>query len=232
MAPRNEERRREILASTYSLLDEASYDRVSLNDIARGAGIKKSLLQRYFPQKIDIIKEMLTTLLDVSYNYMGTLAQDEEPEGGEAQPDAADELRAIGLWAARILGAAAALLLLVFGTWKRSRYRAAKLERMDAAAVWRRIAAMTRAAGLLPGEDPEGRGFPALAAEAAGGGEDLAVRLEKARETALCRAFSEKGPAPEAEEEAREACRAYGAALYEGLSPLRKFLFRWIYAFV
>lgn len=80
MAPRNEERRREILASTYSLLDEASYDRVSLNDIARGAGIKKSLLQRYFPQKIDIIKEMLTTLLDVSYNYMGTLAQDEEPE--------------------------------------------------------------------------------------------------------------------------------------------------------
>ena len=91
---------------------------------------------------------------------------------------------------------------------------------------------MTRAAGLLPGEDPEGRGFPALAAEAAGGGEDLAVRLEKARETALCRAFSEKGPAPEAEEEAREACRAYGAALYESLSPLRKFLFRWIYAFV
>ena len=80
MAPRNEERRREILASTYSLLDEASYDRVSLNDIARGAGIKKSLLQRYFPQKIDIIKEMLTTLLDVSYNYMGTLAQDEKPE--------------------------------------------------------------------------------------------------------------------------------------------------------
>ncbi len=158
--------------------------------------------------------------------------QDEEPEGGEAQPDAADELRAIGLWAARILGAAAALLLLVFGTWKRSRCRAARLEKMDAVAVWRRIAAMTRAAGLLPGEDPEGRGFPALAAEAAGGGEDLAVRLEKARETALCRAFSEKGPAPEAEEEAREACRAYGAALYEGLSPLRKFLFRWIYAFV
>ena len=71
MAPRNEERRREILASTYSLLDEASYDRVSLNDIARGAGIKKSLLQRYFPQKIDIIKEMLTTLLDALFCRSG-----------------------------------------------------------------------------------------------------------------------------------------------------------------
>ena len=78
MAPRNEERRGEILASTYRLLDEAPYDKVSLADIARGAGINKSLLQRYYPQKIDILKEMLTNLLDTTYGYF------EEMPSGDA----------------------------------------------------------------------------------------------------------------------------------------------------
>lgn len=78
MAPRNEERRGEILASTYRLLDEAPYDKVSLADIARGAGINKSLLQRYYPQKIDILKEMLTNLLDTTYGYF-----EEMPSSGE-----------------------------------------------------------------------------------------------------------------------------------------------------
>ena len=55
MAARNLERRREILTSVYRLVGEAPYEKVSLSDIAREAGINKSLLQRYYPQKIDIV---------------------------------------------------------------------------------------------------------------------------------------------------------------------------------
>ena len=73
MAPKNQERRETILATAYSLFGEASYDNVSLSDIARGAGITKSLLQHYFPQKIDIIKSMITELLNTSSSYINTL---------------------------------------------------------------------------------------------------------------------------------------------------------------
>lgn len=73
MAPRNEERRKEILSAVYSLVEEAPYDKISLSDIARKAGINKSLLQKYYPQKIDIFKEMLTGLLETSYSYMSQL---------------------------------------------------------------------------------------------------------------------------------------------------------------
>ena len=70
MAPRNEERRTEILSAVYEQLAETSYDKMSLSDIARKAEIKKSLLQRYYPQKINLIKDMLARLLEVSYSYM------------------------------------------------------------------------------------------------------------------------------------------------------------------
>jgi len=70
MAVKNLERRREILTSVYCLVGEAPYEKVSLSDIAREAGINKSLLQRYYPQKTDIVKEMLTTLLEASFGYM------------------------------------------------------------------------------------------------------------------------------------------------------------------
>ena len=70
MAQRNEERRNEILSTAYKLLSETSYEKMSLSSIAAGAGIKKSLLQRYYPQKISIIKDMLTKLLEVSYSYL------------------------------------------------------------------------------------------------------------------------------------------------------------------
>ena len=77
MAPRNEERRREILASTYSLLDEASYDRVSLNDIARGAGIKKSLLQRYFPQQDEEPeKDLFQRISNFNMLFFAAVAED------------------------------------------------------------------------------------------------------------------------------------------------------------
>ena len=78
MAVRNLERRREILSSAFRLIEGATYDKVSLSDIAKGAGINKSLLQRYYPQKIDLIKEMLTTLLETSFGYMDRVPGGEE----------------------------------------------------------------------------------------------------------------------------------------------------------
>ena len=54
----------------YRMLDDAPYDKVSLSAIAESAGISKSLLQKYYPQKIDIIKEMLSEILETSYSFM------------------------------------------------------------------------------------------------------------------------------------------------------------------
>ena len=73
MAQRNEERREAILATAYSLFGEESYDDVPLADIAKGVGITKSLLQHYYPQKIDIIKTMIAELLETSSKYMDEL---------------------------------------------------------------------------------------------------------------------------------------------------------------
>ena len=67
---RNTLRRDEILAAAYRLFGEKDYDHVSLADISRGAGITKSLLQHYFPQKIDIVKTMTSDLLNISSSYM------------------------------------------------------------------------------------------------------------------------------------------------------------------
>lgn len=73
MAQKNQERRETILSVAYALLGESAYNDVSLNDIARGAGITKSLLQHYFPQKIDIIKTMISELLEISSTYTNRL---------------------------------------------------------------------------------------------------------------------------------------------------------------
>lgn len=74
MAARNEEKRREILTVAYRRFTESDYDRVSLSDIAKGAGINKSLLQHYYPQKLDIVKVMLNDLLRSSFAYMDSRA--------------------------------------------------------------------------------------------------------------------------------------------------------------
>ncbi len=73
MAVRNTKRREEIMTVAYRMFGEEQYDRVSLSDIARAAGINKSLLQHYYTQKIDIVKTMLNELLDTSSAYMDTL---------------------------------------------------------------------------------------------------------------------------------------------------------------
>ena len=78
MAEKNTARKDEILAVAYGLFGERKYDRVSLADIAKGAGISKSLLQHYFSQKIDIVKQMLGELLEISFTYMAELEDSEE----------------------------------------------------------------------------------------------------------------------------------------------------------
>ena len=78
MAEKNIKRREEILTTAYELLGERHYDKVSLADIAKGAGINKSLLQHYYGQKIDMVKAMLSEMLEVSYSYMGRLPYQDE----------------------------------------------------------------------------------------------------------------------------------------------------------
>ena len=74
MALKNTKRREEILTVAYRLFGENQYDQVSLSDIARASGINKSLLQHYYTQKIEIVKTMLSELLDTSFAYMETLS--------------------------------------------------------------------------------------------------------------------------------------------------------------
>ena len=79
MAVKNTKRREEILTAAYRLFGENQYDQVSLSDIARAAGINKSLLQHYHTQKMEIVKTMLGELLETSFAYMEKLAfRDEE----------------------------------------------------------------------------------------------------------------------------------------------------------
>lgn len=79
MAAKNTKRREEILTAAYRMFGEKQYAQVSLSDIARASGINKSLLQHYFTQKIEIVKTMLSELLETSFSYMGKLGfQDDE----------------------------------------------------------------------------------------------------------------------------------------------------------
>lgn len=73
MAPRNEKRRNDILEVSFRLFSTEPYNKVSFSKIAGGAGIKKSLLQHYFPRKIDLIETMLDELLLTEYSFMDTL---------------------------------------------------------------------------------------------------------------------------------------------------------------
>jgi len=78
MAVKNIQKRTEILAVSYTLFSERPYDKVSLSDIARGAGINKSLLQSYYGQKIDLIKTLLSDLLSVSFSYMDGISYEND----------------------------------------------------------------------------------------------------------------------------------------------------------
>lgn len=70
MAVRNNEKRNEILKVAFELFTDSDYGKVSLADIAAGANINKSLLQHYYPQRNNIIENMLNELLEKSYDYI------------------------------------------------------------------------------------------------------------------------------------------------------------------
>lgn len=69
-AARNVQKRLEILTGAYRLLSENDYTKVSLSGIAESAGIQKSLLQSYYPQKQRIVGELLEEMLRQSFEYM------------------------------------------------------------------------------------------------------------------------------------------------------------------
>lgn len=73
MAVKNEERRTVILASAYRLFSQYDYEDVSLAMIAKESGISKSLLQKYYAQKKNIVEAMLYDVLNISFQYMDTL---------------------------------------------------------------------------------------------------------------------------------------------------------------
>lgn len=77
-AARNIQKRTEILKGAYRLFSASGYARVSLSDIAKSAGINKSLLQSYYPQKQQIVGELLGDMLRQSFLYMETYADDRD----------------------------------------------------------------------------------------------------------------------------------------------------------
>lgn len=78
MQRQNKEKRSEILKVSYELFGQMDYDEVSLANIADGAGISKSLLQHYYRQKLDVVKDLLSALLGIAFSFMGNTADGEE----------------------------------------------------------------------------------------------------------------------------------------------------------
>lgn len=70
MATKNFEKRNEILRYSYILFSESDYDKVPLSDIAKMSGINKSLLQHYYPQKRNIVNNLLEDMLSISFQFM------------------------------------------------------------------------------------------------------------------------------------------------------------------
>ncbi|MBU3217354.1 TetR/AcrR family transcriptional regulator (plasmid) [Clostridium estertheticum] len=67
---KNLKKRNEILSSSFKLFSKKAYNDVTMNDIAVSASISKSLLQYYFQQKKNIVGNMLTDLLEKSFEYV------------------------------------------------------------------------------------------------------------------------------------------------------------------
>jgi AcrR family transcriptional regulator len=59
-----DERREQLLRSGAELLGRRPYDEVSIDEIARAAGISKGLLYHYFPTKKDFVVAVLRTEVD------------------------------------------------------------------------------------------------------------------------------------------------------------------------
>ena len=78
MARQNIEKRLQILRVSYELFSEVEYEAVSLADIAKRAEISKSLLQYYYPQKIEIVQDLLSDILNISFSYTDVLSEPDE----------------------------------------------------------------------------------------------------------------------------------------------------------
>ena len=78
MARQNTEKRLQILRVSYELFSGVEYEAVSLADIAKRAEISKSLLQYYYPQKIEIVQDLLSDILNISFSYTDNLSAPDE----------------------------------------------------------------------------------------------------------------------------------------------------------
>jgi AcrR family transcriptional regulator len=74
MAPRNEERRNEILKAAFDQISTQPFNKVTFSSIAAQADIKRSLLQHYFGHKNDLMKAMLDEILKTAFAYMDSLS--------------------------------------------------------------------------------------------------------------------------------------------------------------
>ncbi|MGX8699863.1 TetR/AcrR family transcriptional regulator [Caproiciproducens sp.] len=70
MQGKNIEKRQEVLKVAFKRFSEADYTDVYLKDIAEDAGINKSLLQHYYPQKYSIMKELIDELMSTSFVFL------------------------------------------------------------------------------------------------------------------------------------------------------------------
>jgi AcrR family transcriptional regulator len=74
----NDQRRAQLLALARRAFSDRAYDDVSIDDLARGAGISKGLLYHYFPTKRDLyvagLREISDELLDAITRVPDNLA--------------------------------------------------------------------------------------------------------------------------------------------------------------
>lgn len=70
MSDKKREKRQVILTEAYELFSKNDYKKVSLSGIAKNSGMHKSLLQKYYAQKKDIVKNLLEDMLSISFQYM------------------------------------------------------------------------------------------------------------------------------------------------------------------
>lgn len=74
-----DERRAQLLALGKQAFAERTYDEVSIDDIARAAGISKGLLYHYFPTKRDLYLAGLREIADELIRKIEAVASDQAP---------------------------------------------------------------------------------------------------------------------------------------------------------
>ena len=87
----NDQRRAQLLELAKRTFSDRSYDEVSIDDLARSAGISKGLLYHYFPTKRDLyvagLREIADELVDAVLRVAGDAPPVERGETEGAGPD-------------------------------------------------------------------------------------------------------------------------------------------------